>query len=108
MSRWTRSTPTSRPSGQGCDEFPNHAMVGSGPPAQFDANGNFVDITNTSLRVMVARSNSLEGTRYGQFTDRCAPTVKVARLPFLIVPMTGPASPPSSRAVCPFGGGGEL
>lgn len=94
-----------RPSGVACDEFPNKAMEGSGPPAQYDASGNLMSEKNTSLRTMSKTSNELEGSRYSSFTRACSATVKVARVPFLVIPMNDDAAPPASWAVCPEGSG---
>ena len=87
--------------GLSCDEFPNLSMVGSGPPAQLDEEGNLVSNFNTALDLIDGADNAREGSRYGrQFIVQCAAQVQINREPFVVLPLTGVFAPPETLAVC--------
>lgn len=67
----------------GCDEFPYYSTSSSGPGA--------------SLKWILAEDNELEGSKLGGFynSGRCAPQLKIGRVPYLVVPMSDQADPPT-------------
>ena len=71
----------------GCDEFPYYSTAFSGPGA--------------SLRFIRSDHNRSEGQWLGAFYNngRCAPKVKVARVPYLVVPMPADEAP-ATMYVC--------